>query len=156
MTNTQNSDAFAPFCASEIDFASIPQAGTPSYNEFVAHYLAAAFAYVRGTPGWKKTKNTSTPEGGSVQCKSLASGMTGKLAKCAWHLRESRHLESQSGLKYENFRSYLRIDHPTYEAKYITDIILTERVAAIKEQEAEVWHNACKSHVQTLPSLFVC
>lgn len=142
MTDTQAaSNAFAPFSASEIEFSSIPQAGTPSYNDFVAHYLAAAFAFVRATPSWKKTK---LAEGGSVQCRSLPSGMKGKLGKCAWHLRESRHLESKSGLKYDDFRNYLLIDHPTYEAKYITDIIFTKRVAAVKEQEAEIWHNACK------------
>lgn len=143
MTNTQNGNTFAPFCASEIEFATIPEAGTSNYNEFVAHYLAAAFALVRGTPNWKKTKTASTSEGGIVQCKSLASGMQGKLAKCAWHLRESRHSQSQTGLTFDDFRNYLRIDHPEYEAKYITTITLTERVAAIKSQEAEVWHNAC-------------
>lgn len=142
MTDTAQSSDFAPFAALEIPFSSIPAADTPEYAEFLAHYLSAAFAFIRATPEWKKTKSFHTQVGGNVQCKLLPSQVF-KIAKKGWHLRESQH-GSDCGLTYDDFRRYLRFQHSTYERLYIEDIVLTECVTKVKDDEAEIWHNACK------------
>lgn len=146
MTDTAN--GFAPFAAVEIPFSSVPSAGTPEYAEFVAHYLSSAFSFVRGTPDWKKTKSFNTQVGGDVQCKLLPSQVQ-SIAKKGWHLRESQH-GPECGLTFEDFRRYLRFQHPTYEKQYIDDIQLVECVNKVSEDEAEIWHNACKLTTPTL------
>ncbi|SPC67351.1 uncharacterized protein UHOD_02977 [Ustilago sp. UG-2017b] len=150
MTNTspRKSSAFAPFAAVEIPFSSIPAAGTPEYAEFVAHYLSSAFAFVRGTPEWNKTKAFNTDIGGNVQCKVLPSQVQ-QLAKKGWHLRGSQH-GPEYGLTFEDFRSYLRFQHPTFERQYIQDITLVQCVHKVKEDETEIWHNAYRDFVQML------
>ncbi len=135
---------FAPFAAVEIPFSSIPASDTPEYAEFLAHYLTAAFKFVRDTPGWKKTKSFSSAAGGNVQCKVLPSQVS-QIAKKGWHLRESQH-GADCGLTFDDWRKYIRFEHTLFEKQYIEDITLTDCVAKVKQtDEAEIWHNACKS-----------
>ncbi|EST07947.1 START-like domain protein [Kalmanozyma brasiliensis GHG001] len=152
-TTSGTSGSFAPFAAIEIPFSSVPPSGTPEYAEFIAHYLSSAFAFIRATPGWKKTKHFHTDVGGDVQCKLLPSPVS-QIAKKGWHLRESQHA-SDCGLTYDDFRRYLRFQHSTYEKLYIEDIQVTQRLAAVKEDEAEVWHNAYKLPIVTADRDFV-
>lgn len=140
---TDNTNGFAPFAAIEIPFSSIPSAGTPEYAEFLAHYLSSAFSFVRASPEWKKTKSFNTSVGGPVQCKVLPSQVS-QLNKKGWHLRESQH-GTDCGLTYDDFRRYIRFHHSEYEKQYIEDIVLTECTSQVKADEAEIWHNACKS-----------
>ncbi|CDS01866.1 uncharacterized protein SPSC_03279 [Sporisorium scitamineum] len=150
---TQSGSGFAPFAAIETPFESIPSAGTSEYAELLAHYLSAAFAFVRETPNWKKTKAFHTEGGGNVQCKLLPSPVQ-QLAKKGWHLRESQH-GPESGLGYQDFRRYLRFKHSTYEKMFIEDIVVTECVTKVKEDEAEIWHNAYKLPIVTADRDFV-
>ena len=143
MTDATQNGNFAPFAAIEIPFSSIPAVDTPEYAEFLAHYISSAFTFIRGTTEWKKTKSFDTPVGGHVQCKVLP-GQVPSIAKKGWHIRESQH-GPDCGLTYDDFRRYLRFKHSTYEKLYIEDIQVTEPVTKIKEDEAEIWHNACKS-----------
>ncbi len=152
-TTTNGNSTFGPFAAIETPFSSIPPAGTPEYAEFLAHYLSAAFNFIRATPDWKKTKHFHTDIGGDVQCKLLPSPVS-QIAKKGWHLRESQHSPS-CGLTYDDFRRYLRFEHSTYEKLYIEDIQVTERLAAVKQNEAEVWHNAYKLPIVTADRDFV-
>ncbi|TKY87421.1 hypothetical protein EX895_004099 [Sporisorium graminicola] len=157
MTNTatQNGSGFASFAAIETPFETIPSAGTPEYAELLAHYISAAFAFVRSSPDWKNTKHFHTDVGGNVQCKLLPSPVQQQqLAKKGWHLRESQH-GPECGLGYEDFRRYLRFKHSTYEKMFIEDIVITECVAKVKEDEAEIWHNAYKLPIVTADRDFV-
>ncbi|PWY98588.1 hypothetical protein BCV70DRAFT_201905 [Testicularia cyperi] len=154
-TEAQGLVRFEPFQASEIDFASIPLPGTPEYADFLCVQVTQAFSMVRHSPGWKKGKSFSTPTGGSVQCRTLSSGMSGKLGKCAWHLRESKHTKQQCGLDYDDFRNTLRYDHPTNEKHYIDAIQQVDLVTTIKEKETEIWHNSYKLPIVTADRDFV-
>lgn len=155
MTNTtQNgSSGFAPFAAIETPFDAIPAAGTTEYAELLAHYLSSAFAFVRSSSDWKKTKTFHTEIGGHVQCRVLPSPVS-QLAKKGWHLRESQH-GPESGLAYEDFRRYRRFGHSTYEKMFIEEIVVTECVVKVREDEAEVWHNAYKLPIVTADRDFV-
>ncbi|GAK63876.1 uncharacterized protein PAN0_003c2085 [Moesziomyces antarcticus] len=144
---------FAPFAAVEIPFSSIPPSDTPEYAEFLAHYLTAAFKFVRDTPGWKKTKSFSSAAGGNVQCKVLPSQVS-QIAKKGWHLRESQHA-ADCGLTFDDWRKYIRFEHTLFEKQYIEDITLTDCVAKVKPDEAEIWHNAYKLPIVTADRDFV-
>ncbi|CBQ72245.1 conserved hypothetical protein [Sporisorium reilianum SRZ2] len=149
----QNGSGLAPFAAIEVPFESIPAAGTPEYAELLAHYLSSAFAFVRSSPTWKNTKSFQTEVGGHVQCRLLPSPVQ-QIAKKGWHLRESQH-GPESGMAYQDFRRYLRFKHSTYEKMFIEDIVVTDCVAKVKEDEAEIWHNAYKLPIVTADRDFV-
>lgn len=139
---TPQGGSHAPFAALEIPFSSIPPPDTPAYAEFLAHYISSAFSFIRGAPQWRKTKAFNTTVGGAVQCKVLPSQVP-QIGKRGWHLRESQH-GPDCGLTYHDFRRYIRFQHSENEQKYIDDIVITECVAKVKPDEAEIWHNACK------------
>ncbi|KAK0543789.1 hypothetical protein OC845_005950, partial [Tilletia horrida] len=103
-----------------------------------------AFDLISSTDSWPKGKvfmaKNKVADGGPVQTRSKSNKaiMHGRLAKCAWHLRESTHPVDGLFLNFDDFRSGLLIDHLAHEAEYIPGIVHSETIEVLQEGTASV------------------
>lgn len=138
-----------PLCAESLPGERLPAPGADATPLLLA-LVRQAFSLIRSSQAWKKGKTFGQKDdpgqGGSVQSLYCPSDMDGRLKKCAWHARHSRHNPADSGLSFEDLHDGLGTDqHTLNEAEYIHDIIETIRIAEVIPGRAEVWRNSCES-----------
>lgn len=136
-----------PLCAKSLPPDRLPAPGADATPLFLA-LVRQAFSLVRSSQAWKRGKvfgeKDDPKQGGPVQSLYCPSDMNGRLKKCGWHARLSRHNPSRSGLTFEDFYEGFGTDqHTLSEAAYIPDIIQSTRVTTVIQQRAEIWRNSC-------------
>ncbi|CAO1615805.1 unnamed protein product [Parajaminaea phylloscopi] len=142
-----------PLCAQPLPAERLPVPGADP-TPFLLALVRQAFALVRSADAWKAGKEFGVKgdpkQGGSVQSLSCPSDMAGRLKKCGWHARHSRHNRSDGGLGFEDFFDGLGTDqHTPNEAGYIPDLIETVKIATVIPHRAEIWRNSYRLPVLT-------
>ncbi|CAO1634135.1 unnamed protein product [Sympodiomycopsis kandeliae] len=138
-------DARYPLCA-----APLPSEQIPTTESETTHLLLSltqqAFNLVRSSPGWRKGSqygHNDETQGGKVQTLRLPSEMKGRLKKCAWHGRLSRHVPGKCGLDFDDFYQGLgSAEHTPNESEYIHEISEVKRIATLSEGTVEIWRNS--------------
>ncbi|PWN28170.1 hypothetical protein BDZ90DRAFT_259992 [Jaminaea rosea] len=144
-------DPTYPLCAS-----TVPAEGLPSSADAATPLLIAlvkqSLNLVRSSQAWKKGKQfgkEDQKEGGKVQALYCPSDMEGRLKKCGWHARLSKHNPVEGGLSFTDLYDGLGTeDHTLNEKGYISDILESLQVGVVIPGRAEVWRNS-----YNLPSL---
>lgn len=141
-------DATYPFCAQTLPAEGLPTS-TGSGGDVTPLLVALvkqSLNLVRSSSAWKKGKQFGQADpklGGKVQALYCPSAMEGRLKKCGWHARLSKHNPSSSGLSFEDLYDGLGTeDHTLNEAGYISDILEALKIDTILPGRAEVWRNS--------------
>lgn len=141
-------DALHPLCASPLSKEKVASSEA-NPTPLVLALVRQALQLVRSSEAWKRGKEygSSAPrKGGKVLSLYCPSDMSGRLSKCAWHARLSRHNARDCGLDFADFYDGLGTDqHTTNEGQYIPGIIETKKVSSMVAGTAEIWRNSCES-----------
>lgn len=140
-------DARYPLCALPLGAEKLPLEA-PDATVLLQALVRQAMYLVRSSQGWERGKLYGTADarqGGRVQSLHCPSGMDGRLSKCAWHARLSKHVYDDAGLSFDDFfRGLGSSQHTTNESQYIPDLTEAKRIAAIVPGRAEVWQCSCE------------
>ncbi|KAE8267175.1 hypothetical protein A4X09_0g5177 [Tilletia walkeri] len=111
-------------------------------SKISAQLIEEAFDIIASTDAWSKGKviyaKNGPADGGPVQTRNKKSGMSGRAGKCSWHMRQSVHPITGSGLSYDDFRNGLLIDHASNEMMYIPSLVSTKDIQILQGGLASV------------------
>ena len=110
-------DATYPLHAAPLPASRLPAQGSEQTPALLIALVKQALHLIRSTEAWKKGKQFCPDDpltGGKVQALYCPSDMEGRLKKCGWHARLSRHKPSLTGLSFEDMFEGLGTDRHTH------------------------------------------